>query len=67
MKKFIAAVLALAALPAMAQTFNQRAVVSATGSGDHTIVTGVAGKITLVYGFDISLTGAVDWSQSSHY
>ena len=42
--------------PASAQTFNQRAVVSFTGTGDQIVVAGVAGKRISVFGLDLSLS-----------
>lgn len=53
--------LLLAALPlteAVPQTFNQRAIVNATGSGDQTAIAAVVGKQIWVYGFDISLAAS---------
>jgi len=54
----IAACAVLVAAAAAAQTFNQRAVVSTSGSGDRTVITGLAGKSIMVYGFDLFLSGS---------
>jgi hypothetical protein len=43
-------------LPAAAQSFNQRAVVNFTASGDTSVITGVAGKVIYIYGFDLALS-----------
>ncbi len=61
--------LPLAIEPAFAQplpiTFNQRAVINATGTGDQTIVAGVANKRIYVYGFALSTSTVVNWTWKS--
>ena len=64
----LAPLLALASVPAsaqQAQTFNQRAVVNFTGSGDNTVITGVAGQRIYVFGFDISLSASTTFTIKS--
>lgn len=47
------------------QTFNARAVVNASASGDNTVIAGVAGKSIYVYGFDLSLAQSTTFTLKS--
>ena len=44
--------------PAKAQSYNQRAAISFTGTGDQTIIAGIASKSIAVYGIDFVLLAA---------
>lgn len=52
---FGALALLLGTLPAAAQTFNLRSSISASSSGDNTVIAAVSGKQIAIYALDLSL------------
>lgn len=62
MKKLLSALLlVLFASVANAQSFNQRATVSATGTGNQTLIAATTGQRISVYGWNLSLAAVVNF------